>query len=203
MQLLVDRVDSPLGPLIVVSDGDSLRALEFDDHSDRLNRLLKAHYGVYTLNERSDPGGFAGRVRAYFEGDITALDTIPVATGGTAFQRKVWAGLRTIPAGTTLGYGQLAARVGHPGASRAVGTANGSNPIGIVVPCHRVIGAGGSLSGYAGGVERKRWLLSHEGAAGIGDRRKSGVAVGRPTCQSCSSSPTVPAPVPATRSSRP
>jgi O-6-methylguanine DNA methyltransferase len=89
---------------------------------------------------------------------------VAVATGGTAFQKSVWAALRQIPVGETLGYGALAARLGKPGAARAVGLANGLNPIGIVVPCHRVIGASGTLTGYAGGVERKAWLLAHEGA---------------------------------------
>jgi methylated-DNA-[protein]-cysteine S-methyltransferase len=101
----------------------------------------------------------------YFAGEVTTIEVIPVATAGTAFQRDVWAALRKIPPGTTLSYGALARTIGRPRSVRAVGLANGANPIGIIVPCHRVIGADGSLTGYGGGIERKRWLLAHEGAA--------------------------------------
>ena len=101
----------------------------------------------------------------YFAGDRTALKTVPWTTGGTAFQRKVWQALATIPVGETWSYAQLAAAIGSPKAVRAVGLANGANPIPIVVPCHRVIGANGSLTGFGGGLDRKRWLLRHEGAA--------------------------------------
>jgi methylated-DNA-[protein]-cysteine S-methyltransferase len=101
-------------------------------------------------------------LRAYFDGTMDALDDVPVATGGTAFQRDVWNALRTIPAGDTRSYGELAAKIGRAGASRAVGAANGANPVAIVVPCHRVIGASGAITGYAGGVANKRWLLDHE-----------------------------------------
>jgi methylated-DNA-[protein]-cysteine S-methyltransferase len=96
-------------------------------------------------------------------GDLLAIDRVPVRTGGTAFQREVWAALRTIPAGKTISYGMLAARLNRSKAVRAVGAANGANPVGVVVPCHRVIGADASLTGYGGGLERKRWLLEHEG----------------------------------------
>jgi methylated-DNA-[protein]-cysteine S-methyltransferase len=101
-------------------------------------------------------------VEAYFGGDLTAFDAVVVKTGGTVFQQAVWAALRAIPAGETRSYGQLAAAIGSPRAVRAVGLANGSNPVGVIVPCHRVIGANGTLTGYAGGLERKRWLLAHE-----------------------------------------
>jgi len=100
---------------------------------------------------------------AYFAGDLTAIDDVPVATNGTPFQRTVWAALRRIPAGTTTSYGALAASIGYPSAMRAVGLANGANPVAIIVPCHRVIGADHSLTGYGGGLPRKRWLLEHEG----------------------------------------
>ena len=100
-----------------------------------------------------------------FTGELHALDALPVATGGSAFQRRVWRALRDIPPGTTISYAELALRVERPSAFRAVGLANGANPIGIVVPCHRVIGSDGSLTGYGGGLERKRWLLAHEGAS--------------------------------------
>jgi methylated-DNA-[protein]-cysteine S-methyltransferase len=101
-------------------------------------------------------------MRAYFAGNLTAIDDLPVATGGTDFQRQVWRALRQIPCGETISYGELARRIDRPAAVRAVGLANGSNPISVVVPCHRVIGSDGSLTGYGGGIERKRWLLTHE-----------------------------------------
>jgi methylated-DNA-[protein]-cysteine S-methyltransferase len=115
-----------------------------------------------TLTGGTAPAEIVQALGAYFEGQLDALDRLPVAAGGTPFQRLVWSALRTIPAGTTTSYGRLAASIGRPGASRAVGLANGANPIGIVVPCHRVIGAAGQLTGYGGGLDRKRWLLEHE-----------------------------------------
>jgi methylated-DNA-[protein]-cysteine S-methyltransferase len=125
--------------------------------------------------ERRNPGGVTAAFRAYFEGDLAALDPLAVAPSGTDFQRKVWTTLREIPCGSTWSYGQLAARLGNPKAVRAVGLANGANPLGIVLPCHRVIGADGSLTGYGAGIERKRWLLEHEGAPfkGTGVRANS------------------------------
>jgi methylated-DNA-[protein]-cysteine S-methyltransferase len=114
------------------------------------------------LDEGAVPASLTRALRAYFEGDLEAVATIPTATGGTAFQREVWKALRTIPAATTISYGELAAKIGRAGASRAVGAANGSNPIPIVVPCHRVIGANGTLTGYGGGLAHKKWLLDHE-----------------------------------------
>lgn len=145
-----------------MSDGKALRALDFDDYEQRMNRLLRLHYGSYTLIPARNPAGLSDRIGAYFEGDIGVLDKIAVQTGGTPFQRKVWDALRHIPAGKTTTYGELARQFGSPNASCAVGRANGSNPVVIVVPCHRVIGAGGALVGYGGGLERKRWLLEHE-----------------------------------------
>jgi methylated-DNA-[protein]-cysteine S-methyltransferase len=126
-----------------------------------------------TLTPRSNPGGLTAALRAYFAGDLGAIDGLPVATGGTDFQRAVWAALREIPCGETRSYGELAQRIGHPTAVRAVGLANGANPVAVVVPCHRVIGADGSLTGYGAGIERKRWLLAHErrGETGILDAR--------------------------------
>jgi len=165
MSLTLSRYVAPVGTLLVVTDNDGvLRALDFVDFEARMHRLLIRHYGDVALVQAETPAPVAAVLDAYFAGDLTALDRLAVRTGGTDFQRSVWAALRTIPPGTTLSYGALAARLGMPTASRAVGLANGANPIGIVVPCHRVIGAGGALTGYAGGVERKRWLLGHEGA---------------------------------------
>jgi O-6-methylguanine DNA methyltransferase len=164
MLLTTAHLTTPIGRIRLVSDGTALRALDFDDYEERLHRLLRAHYGRYTLEAGPVPDSIVQPLEAYFAGDFAAIDAIPVATGGTAFQRRVWAALRTIPPGTTTSYGALAAALGQAGASRAVGLANGANPVGIVVPCHRVIGANGTLTGYGGGLIRKHWLLDHEGA---------------------------------------
>jgi methylated-DNA-[protein]-cysteine S-methyltransferase len=162
MRLWLERWTSPIGTILLVSDGEALRALDFSDYEARTHQLLRIHYGAYDLREGAAPRPIGDAIRAYFAGELRIIDKIPTATGGSEFQRRVWAGLREIPAGTTLGYGKLAERVGKPKASRAVGLANGANPIAIVVPCHRVIGANGTLTGYGGGLERKRWLLEHE-----------------------------------------
>jgi O-6-methylguanine DNA methyltransferase len=162
--LFLDRIESPLGTIVLISDGEALRVLDFVDCEERMQRLLKIHYGGQPVVESRESVGIRRRVDGYFAGDLTSIDEIEVRTEGTAFQKQVWAELRRIPASTTLSYGELAKRIGKPGASRAVGLANGSNPIGIVVPCHRVIGSTGALTGYGGGIERKRWLLKHEAA---------------------------------------
>jgi methylated-DNA-[protein]-cysteine S-methyltransferase len=161
MQLFRERVPSPIGTILLISDGAALRALDFEDCEDRALRLLQRYHGPCELV----PGGTAGvaeRIAAYFAGELVALDAIPVQTGGSVFQRRVWSALRGIPAGSTMSYGGLAAAIGAPTASRAVGLANGANPIALVLPCHRVIGADGSLTGYGGGLSRKAWLLRHE-----------------------------------------
>ncbi len=166
MTLLIDGFESPIGLVHVVSDGRALCALDFGAPEERLLPLLRARFGgTVALRDADDPLGLVSRARAFFAGDLAALDRAPVDGGGTPFQRRVWAALREIPAGTTVTYGALAARLGVPRASRAVGAANGRNPVSIAVPCHRVIGAGGGLTGYAGGLDRKRWLLAHERAA--------------------------------------
>jgi methylated-DNA-[protein]-cysteine S-methyltransferase len=168
MQMFVDRVTSPIGELRLIWDESiTLRALEFADHEQRLQRLLGLHYQSYQLQPAPVPNQLRHPLEAYFEGDLLAIDSVPVQTNGTPFQSEVWAALRQIPAGTTTSYGQLAKQIGRSGASRAVGLANGSNPVGIVVPCHRVIGASGALTGYGGGIDRKRWLLAHERAANM------------------------------------
>ena len=150
--------------LIVCDEAGSLRALDWENYEERLHRLLRRHYRAdgYELVAAKNAGGNATALSAYMAGEIDAIADLKTETVGTAFQREVWQALRTIPAGNTLSYGQLAERIGRPRAVRAVGLANGSNPVGIVVPCHRVIGANGSLTGYGGGLERKRWLLAHE-----------------------------------------
>ena len=162
-ELGIDRLESALGTLLIVADGQRLCALDYADAEGRMACLLRRRYGDYRLAEAADPHGFSSRLRAYFDGDIGCLGTIPLSLGGTAFQQQVWTALRSIPPGSVLSYGQLAARLGQPRAYRAVGMSNALNPIAIVVPCHRLLGADGSLTGYAGGLARKRWLLRHEG----------------------------------------
>ncbi len=164
----LSRIATPVGPMLIATDEQGrLRVLDWQSHAKRMQRLLDRSYGPGAAGLREGDGAhpIARRLEAYVEGEIAAIDGIPVETGGTAFQRQVWAALREIPAGQTWSYGRLAARIGKPAAVRAVGLANGANPVGVVVPCHRVIGANGTLTGYGGGIERKRWLLRHEGAA--------------------------------------
>lgn len=165
--LLLERLSTPIGTAILVGDdAGHVHALDWSDHEERLHRLLRRHHGAAArVLPARRPSPAAAALADYFAGDPKALDTVVVATPGTDFQRQVWAALRTIPVGRTISYGELAARIGRPAAVRAVGLANGANPIGIVVPCHRVVGSNGRLTGYAGGLERKRWLLAHEGAA--------------------------------------
>ncbi len=170
----LERLPTPCGEMLVATDEEgALRALDWTDHEARMRRLLQLHYGTGGVQLRAEPPP-ASTVRraleAYLEGDLNAIDAVVVKTAGTPFQREVWAALRTIPAGTTLNYGALAAQLKRPAAVRAVGLANGSNPISVVVPCHRVVGADGSLTGYGGGLPRKRWLLEHEGAVAQGCR---------------------------------
>jgi methylated-DNA-[protein]-cysteine S-methyltransferase len=165
--LTLSRVSTPLGVMLVATDDqDRLRALDWENYAERMNRLFARIYGPkgFTLVDGDGQGPVFDKLTAFFAGDIHAIDDIEVETGGTPFQREVWAALRQIPAGETWSYGQLAKHIGRPAAVRAVGLANGSNPIGVVVPCHRVIGASGALTGYAGGLERKAWLLDHEQA---------------------------------------
>ena len=172
---LLDRFPSPLGEILLVSDHEGhLAALDFDNHESRMQRLLRRHYGAgrFTLTAGRAPATVTAALSAFFAGDIEAIASVGVRTGGTEFQRRVWAALRRIPAGTTMTYGELATAIGRPSACRAVGLANGANPVGIVVPCHRVIGADGTLTGYGGGIERKRWLLAHERTWAI-ERRAS------------------------------
>jgi methylated-DNA-[protein]-cysteine S-methyltransferase len=163
MRLQLERWNSPIGTLLLVTDETgALRGLEFEENEDRLKRLLSRYYPGHMLEEGPAPAATKAALSAYFAGDLDALANVPTASTGTPFQRSVWNALRSIPPGTTTTYGQLATALGHTGASRAVGAANGANPIPIVVPCHRVIGADGSLTGFGSGLPRKRWLLDHE-----------------------------------------
>ena len=161
-----ERLPSPVGQVLLVTDAQgAVRALDFADFEDRMRRLLARHApGAEVVEGRAEARARAA-VSAYFAGDARAFDGVPVKTAGTEFQEAVWAALRAIPAGETRSYGQLAAAVGRPKAVRAAGLANGRNPVAVLTPCHRVIGADGTLTGYAGGLERTRWLLAHEGAS--------------------------------------
>jgi len=165
LKLLVDRIDTPIGELLLVADeAGNLRAIDWADYESRMLRLLRRHYGKdgFHLEPANNPHGSRDVINRYFAGDVEAIHDICVRTGGTPFQRSVWNELRKIPSGAAITYGKLAEQIARPKAVRAVGLANGANPIGIVVPCHRVIGSNGSLTGYGGGLERKRWLLEHE-----------------------------------------
>jgi methylated-DNA-[protein]-cysteine S-methyltransferase len=207
---LLERLDTPTGRLLIVTDDSAeperpVRAVDWEDHEHRLQRLLRIHYGTVSaaFQQRygastagtqgygasaAGPQGFELReapsrlastgstrpasksrsnasraLEAYFDGNLNALTDLPTATNGTEFQRTVWTALRRIPPGQTISYRTLAEEIHRPTATRAVGLANGSNPISIIVPCHRVIGSNNALTGYGGGLERKRWLLAHEG----------------------------------------
>lgn len=161
--LLLGRVKSPIGEILVAWKGGALVALEFADARDRMMAALRRRHGDFTPVEAVDPAGVCTRIGAYLLGELDALDDIAVDGGGTEFQRKVWMELRRIAPGQVVSYGALARRMGIPNSVRAVARANALNPISIVVPCHRVIGSDGSLTGYGGGLPRKRWLLEHEG----------------------------------------
>jgi methylated-DNA-[protein]-cysteine S-methyltransferase len=155
---LTTTIDSPVGPLTLTASDGCLTGLSM--HEQR-------HAPPVSEDWVRDDAWFAPvteQIDAYFSGELTDFD-IPLRMEGTEFQREVWSGLREIPYGVTISYGELARRVGRPGASRAVGLANGRNPIAIVVPCHRVIGSDGQLTGYGGGIDRKIWLLDHEQAS--------------------------------------
>ncbi len=164
-----DECASPIGRILFATSADGICALDFAGYEKRMETLLTRRFGSYSLNRNTDPLNLKLRLRRYFDGDLEAFEGEAVNTNGTAFQEQVWKALRTIPAGATWSYGQLAAHLGQPKAARAVGHANSLNPVGIIVPCHRVIGASSALTGYAGGLERKRWLLRHElGARDLG-----------------------------------
>lgn len=167
LNFTLERMDSPLGTILLVLDTQQhLRALDWLDHEARMHTLMRRQYvgqrvHLATTSTRS---AAAKAIQLYFEGDDSGMNQLPIAFGGTTFQREVWTALRDIPQGQTISYGELAHRIGRPQAVRAVGLANGANPISIVLPCHRVIGSNRSLTGYGGGLQRKHWLLAHEHA---------------------------------------
>lgn len=162
--VLTDRISTPIGDMILVARDGVVLLLEFEDASDRIARELQSRFNGDELQPSTNPFGLSDRIRDYFAGQLTAIDDVLTDGGGTAFELRVWAQLRRIPCGQTISYGELATRIGNKNAMRAVGLANGKNPIAVVVPCHRVIGADGKLTGYGGGLHRKEWLLKHEGA---------------------------------------
>jgi methylated-DNA-[protein]-cysteine S-methyltransferase len=167
MKLTLSHFETPTGPMMLLLDeAQHVRLFEWVDHRSRMERLLARHYPKtnFTIVEDVAPADYQAAIEAYFAGEIGALTALPISFGGTTFQQTVWKALRTIPPGKTLSYGQLASQIGNPNAMRAVGLANGANPIALIVPCHRVIGANGTLTGYGGGIERKQWLLRHEGS---------------------------------------
>lgn len=160
----LDRLATPIGIALLVTDAEgALRALDWDDYEHRMRELLRLHYGTVDLRDQPAPTQMRTALSRYFEGDLGQLSGIAWRIAGTPFQQKVWTALAKIPAGTTMSYGAMAAKIDMPKAIRAVGHANGSNPISVVLPCHRLIRADGSLVKYGGGLERKRWLLRHEG----------------------------------------
>ena len=173
IDLFVDTIGSPIGTILLVTDGEKLCALDYTDCESRMLKLLQARYGPVRLQEVPDAGGFSSALRAYLAGDLTAIACIPVHTGGSSFQQQVWSALRRIPPGSVLTYGKMAGQLGRSTAYRAVGMANGLNPVAIVIPCHRLVGARGALTGYAGGLARKRWLLEHEGIKFDGEKIKT------------------------------
>jgi methylated-DNA-[protein]-cysteine S-methyltransferase len=162
----VDRLKTPIGMALLVTDADgALRALDWEDFESRMKELLRRQLGEIGLKDGRAPHAIRSALSAYFNGDLSRLGAIEWRVAGTPFQRKVWTALSKIPVGTTMSYGALASCLKMPLAVRAVGHANGANPISVVVPCHRLIGADGSLVKYGGGLHRKRWLLRHEGVA--------------------------------------
>lgn len=162
MRLFVERLRTPIGILLLTHDGRRLCNAEFDNQEERRARELAHHFPNATLERTNERSTFAAALARYFKGEVRAIDKLPVAKLGTAFEQGAWAALRRIPVGQTRSYSQQAAAMGRPNAARAIGRANGANPISIVVPCHRLIGANGSLVHYGGGLERKRWLIDHE-----------------------------------------
>jgi methylated-DNA-[protein]-cysteine S-methyltransferase len=164
VNVLRDDIDSPIGLIAIAAAAGRLLSLEFGESVTRMEHGLPTRYPGVRLVRQRNPFGMSRRIAAYLAGDLDALDAIDVDAGGTPFQRQVWTALRRIPAGRTITYAEMARAIGRPTAQRAVGAANGRNPVSIVIPCHRMVGTDGTLTGYGGGLARKRWLLEHEGA---------------------------------------
>ena len=172
ISLTVETIATPIGGLELVAGEDgSLCAAEFADCRHWVDRWLRQRYGPAGCE--LVPGKVTAEIRdafaRYFAGDLCAIADVPIRLDGTTFQNEVWTALRRIKPGETSGYGALARMLGRPQSARVVGHANGTNPLSIVVPCHRLVGANGDLVNYGGGIARKRWLLDHE-ARNAGDR---------------------------------
>ncbi len=153
---------SPIGPLDIFLDGDTLVYLDFAGNRERAQQLLTPRFGPFEIRYSGRSTAIHDDLATYFAEGKSSFDMIALETGGTPFQRRVWQALRKIPLGTTIDYSTLAAQVGNSRAIRAAASSNARNPIAIVIPCHRVIGKDGSLRGYSGGYDRKRWLIQHE-----------------------------------------
>ena len=166
LNFMLSRLPSPQGGILLLCDAQQrLRALDWQGYEARMALLMRRQYprnAVQMHSSAAVPAPVADALAAYFDGELQALDRLELALGGTDFQRQVWTALRAIPAGSTRSYASLATQIGRPAAVRALGMANGANPISIVLPCHRVIGSDASLTGYAGSLARKQWLLAHE-----------------------------------------
>jgi methylated-DNA-[protein]-cysteine S-methyltransferase len=156
------EIDSPIGPLTMAGSAGKVCLLHFGSADDHVRRWLARWFPAQPIELHDDPAGAINTLRAYFTGDLDALDTIDVQMQGTPFQKRVWEALRRVRAGQTASYSDIARAIGAPSSIRAVGAANGANPVAVIVPCHRIIGTNGSLTGYGGGLDRKRWLLNHE-----------------------------------------
>lgn len=169
MTMMIETAEcsSPIGTIRLAAYEGRLCALDIAERWPRRRAALAARFGRVEFRRAADPAGAVRGLADYFAGDLDALARIPVDPWGTSFQREVWSALRRVPPGRTVSYGELARAIGAPAAARAVGAGNGANPVGIVIPCHRVVRADGGLGGYAWGVRRKQWLLAHEGARRI------------------------------------
>ena len=160
--VFVDALDSPVGTLTIAERAGRVCLLHFGPDGPAIDQMFDRWYPGEPRARRPIVA-IRDVLSRYFAGDVSVLDPIPVELNGTPFQKNVWQALRRIPGGTTISYAELAKRIGEPSAVRAVGTANGANPVAVIVPCHRVIGSNGKLTGYGGGLDRKQWLLEHEG----------------------------------------
>jgi methylated-DNA-[protein]-cysteine S-methyltransferase len=163
--VLFDTIESPVGTLTLAERGGRVCLLHFGAHGPSVDAMFDRWYPGEPRAQQ-EISALRGLLSRYFAGEVGLLDGISVELNGTPFQKRVWQALRRIPGGTTISYAELARRIGEPSAIRAVGTANGANPVAVIVPCHRVIGSNGKLTGYGGGLPRKQWLLEHEGVVG-------------------------------------
>jgi O-6-methylguanine DNA methyltransferase len=166
----IDVVQSPIGPLTLGARAERICLLHFGGDGAAIDATLERWYPGEARDRRALTAA-RDLLSRYFAGEHGVIDTVAVELNGTPFQKRVWQALRRIPHGSTLSYAELARRIGEPAAVRAVGAANGANPVALIVPCHRVIGSNGTLTGYGGGLDRKEWLLNHEHAQWKGSPR--------------------------------